>query len=184
VGAGASAEVRYRSARFDGDFGAFAGLPAGPPASVTTAPGSTICFSGRALDSAGNASPWSLESCTALPLKATSLKRRGAWSKRSARGHYAGGYLLASVRGASLAQSRVVTRRVALVATRCRGCGTIAAYWNGRLVKRVALGAPNTRKAQIIPLVTLPATQPGTLKLVVVSSGKPVLVEGLGVSRA
>jgi hypothetical protein len=186
VEAGAAAELRYRAAPFNGDFGAYAGLPTGAgatTASVTAAPGSTVCFSGRSTDSAGNVSGWSLDACTALPLKAASLTRRGAWSKRSASGHYARGYLASSTRGASLARSGLVAQRLALVATKCRGCGTVAAYWNGRLLKRVSLDAPSTRKAQIITLATFPAGRSGTLRIVVLTSGKSVRVEGLGVSR-
>lgn len=84
-------------------------------------------------------------------------------------------------KGAAL-RTRVSARRLALVATVCRGCGTVDVYVGSKRVKRISLHASSTRKRRIIPIVTYPAAAGRSVKIVVVSSSRPVRIEGLGAS--
>jgi hypothetical protein len=180
-------DVQYRTAGYNGVFGApvlWQPATTATSASFTGSPGSTYCFSTRALDAVGNISPWSAESCTALPLKNTWLAHSTGWSKRMGSGYYMGNYSISSRRGASLTRTGVVTRRIAAVVTKCPACGTLGVYWNGTLLRKLNLAASSTRKKQLITVAGWTSPRGGTVKLVVLSSGKPVIVEGLGLKAA
>jgi len=76
----------------------------------------------------------------------------------------------------------VTARRVAILARTCPGCGTIGISWNGTLVARVSLAAPTARLRQVLARLVLPGGAAGTLRITVLSSGKPVLIDGVGLS--
>jgi hypothetical protein len=180
-------DVQYRSAGYNGVFGApvlWQAATTATSASFTGSPGSTYCFSTRALDAVGNLSPWSAESCTALPLKNTSLSHSTGWSKQTGSGYYMKSYSISSRQGASLTRTGVVTRRIAVVVTKCPTCGTLGVYWSGTLLKKINLAATATRKKQLITVAGWASSRSGTVKLVVLSSGKPVMVEGLGLKAS
>lgn len=144
------------------------------------APGHTYCFSARAHAQRYGSSPWSRLRCAAVPLDDRAFSRRGRWSseRRSA-------YLLAttsrsSTQGSALVR-RVRARRLALVARRCPSCGTVAVYLGRRLLKRVSLEGP-LRPSQVIRIRRWLLAKRGLLRLVVVSEGKPVVIDGVGTS--
>jgi hypothetical protein len=179
--------VQYRTAGYDGVFGAAAlwqSATTATSASFAASPGWTYCFSARALDAVGNVSPWSAESCTALPLMNTSLAHSTGWRKRTGSGYYMRSYSISSRRGAALIRRGVLTRRIAVIATKCPTCGTLGVYWNGTLLKKINLAASTTRKRQLVTVAGWASPRSGTVKLVVLSSGKPVIVEGLGLKAA
>ena len=102
--------------------------------------------------------------------------------KKRRSGYYMGSYSVASAKGAALVRTRVGAKQIALVATKCRGCGTVGVYLNGVLLKKVSLARSSIARKQVIPVATFPSLRRGTVKVVVLSSGKPVLIEGLGTS--
>jgi hypothetical protein len=73
-------------------------------------------------------------------------------------------------------------RRVALVATRGRGFGTVNVYLGSKLLKKVSLGATSTRKKQLISVASFTSPHSGTVRIVVATTDKTVRVEGLGVA--
>jgi hypothetical protein len=93
-------------------------------------------------------------------------------------------YSVSSRPGAALTKTGVRTRRIAVVATKCATCGTLGVYWKGTLLKKLNLAASSTAKKQLITVATFGSSRSGTVKLVVLSSGRPVIVEGLGVSAS
>jgi hypothetical protein len=182
---GTAFDVRYRRAAASGTFGPHLEWQASTTSTTATfigSPGSTYCFSARAVDGAGNVSDWSAEKCTALPLDNTALSHSAGWTKKRAAGHYLGTYSVSSRRGASLARTNVGATRIAVVVTKCRSCGVLGMYWNGTLLRRVNLAALTTAKKQLIQAPLFSTLRRGTVKLVVLSSGKPVMVDGLAVS--
>ena len=74
--------------------------------------------------------------------------------------------------------------RLAVVATRCHGCGTVVVRWNGRVLRSFSLAAPKTQKGVLLQLPALPSLQRGTLSVEVLTAGKPVKIEGLAASQA
>jgi hypothetical protein len=177
-------DVRYRRARWNGRFGSFVTWRSLTPARRATfigSPGSTYCFSVRAIDLGGSASEWSAERCTAIPLDDRALRARGGWSRERGRGYYLKTYSLSFTRGAALVRRGVVAKRLALIATKCDS-GTVKVYWKGTLLKRINLASRVVRKKQLFRLATFPAVETGTVRIVVASRRMPVEIEGLGVS--
>ncbi len=167
--------------------GAFAPFttPSGTgPATITGLPGQTVCLRVTALDEVSNATT-SADRCTALPKNNTQLRHRGAWQKKTGAGYYESSYSETTQKGARLQTSFADATALALVVTKCRGCGTLEVFWKGVKVKTIRLAAATTKKKQLV--VVRPATAPaedGQLRIVVKSSGKPVRVEGAGALRA
>jgi len=165
--------------------------PAGIWRSATTAtsatfigsPGFTYCFRVRARDAAGVLSEWSpVMNCTGIPLDDRSLSRKG-WVAGTGTSYYRGTYLRSYTRGAALTLPGVVARRIVLIATTCSTCGTVRVYLGSALLKSVSLYSPTTVHRAIVPVVALSKWRVGTLTIRVSSSGKRVVIDGVGISR-
>jgi hypothetical protein len=147
-------------------------------------PGRTYCVEVLAQDRAGNSAlQWSARRCFAAPLDDAAFDRRpGSWKRQTdLDGYYLDDYLQTRERGAWLRQE-VVGRRLALLATTCPRCGSVAVLWRGRVVRRVDLSAATTTKSKLIPLVRFARRQRGTVRIEVTSTGRRVRIDGLGVS--
>lgn len=178
-------DVRYRSAPYGGDFGGFVSWQtgtSGTSAAFIGSPGRSYCFSARATDANLNTSEYGAERCTAIPTANTASKHRGAWTKRKGNGYFLGRYSMTSTQGASLVLANVQAKRLALVVTKCPRCGTVKVFFRNKLLRRIRLGAGSTRKKQIVNLAVFNTVRSGKLRVVVTSSGRPVKIEGLGVS--
>ena len=189
VGAGvASVDVRWQRAAYTGGFGAWV-YPAGwqkipaTKATLAAARGYTYCFAARARDKAGNTSGWSAPRCAAAALDDRSLAASAGWARTTASGYYAGTATGTTRSGATLTRTGVQTRRVALVATRCARCGTVGIYWNGTLLKKVSLYAATTRRRSVLAVFTFGGLRSGTLTVRSLTSGRPIQIDGLGLSR-
>jgi GH25 family lysozyme M1 (1,4-beta-N-acetylmuramidase) len=180
-------DIRYRSASYNGGFGAETPFRTGTSATSAVfsgSPGKSYCFSSRARDRAGNLSAWSAETCTALPVDDRTLTASGAWLRRTSGGYYRRTYSAAARAGAALLITGVQARRLALLATRCPTCGRVQVFWNGTLLKQLSLTAPALEKKELVPLGVFLSLQEGTIRIRVSSSGRPVRIDGLGVGRA
>jgi uncharacterized repeat protein (TIGR01451 family) len=183
----ASYDVRYRRAPFGGSFRGFVVWQ--PDVEGVTsdrfvdAPGSTYCFSARATNKAGTTSDWSTEACTAVPMGVRAFAPRAPWVTKPSDGYYQGSFAISSTRGATLARSRLAARHLGVVATRCPGCGSVVVRWNGRALRSFSLAAAKTQKGVLLQLPALPALQRGTLTVEVLTTGKPVKIEGLAASQ-
>jgi hypothetical protein len=153
-------------------------------ATFVARPGRTYCFEATARDRARNAAfGWSPRRCFALPLDDRAFERRGRWVRQAdAPDYFFDTYVETVQRGASL-RRQVVAKRIALLVTKCRGCGSVAVRWRGKVVREIALGAARTRPSTLVAVVTLPAAERGMLRVDVTSStGRPVRIDGLAVS--
>ncbi|HSE08911.1 MAG TPA: hypothetical protein VLB29_09600 [Nocardioidaceae bacterium] len=143
--------------------------------------GRTYCFEAEATDTAGNAGRRSRKRCTAVPFDDRNLRRDGNWRKVHSSGSYRDTVLRSSRRGSTLSK-KVSTRRLALLATRCPGCGEVAVYIGSRLLERISLDAPTVARQVRIPVARFPRPQRGRVRIVVKSSGRPVSIDGLATS--
>lgn len=88
----------------------------------------------------------------------------------------------------SLSQGRnafltgVQEKRLALVAITCPGCGSVQVFQGTTLMKQVSLDAESVEH-RVIPIASFPSLHRGKVRIRVASSGEPVIVDGLGVSR-
>lgn len=180
-------DIRYRWAAFRQDFGPLTDLQtdtASTSDSLNGTVGATYCFSGR-LDTASpevKETPWGAEGCTAIPVNNTKFRHRG-FTKERGGGYYLNTYSLATDRGARLILGGVEAKHLAIVVTECRRCGKIAVSFAGKVIGKANLKAPGVHKKQVVDLEEFASVKTGKVRVKVISSGKPVKIEGLGVSR-
>jgi hypothetical protein len=182
----ASYDVRYRRAAWNGRWSSYVTLLSATTAtsrSVAMPIGYTYCFSVRARDRAGNVSGWTHQRCVARPLDDRALTASPAWTKRKGSGFYLRTYALTTRSGAVMTRSGARVVQVALVATRCRGCGTVSVYIGTKRVGVVKLASAVTarRTVFVLPRVSL---RTASISLRVSSSARPVQIDGLGILRA
>jgi hypothetical protein len=180
-------DVRYRSAPYGADFGGFVTWQSGTvgtSAVFNGSPGRSYCFSARATDAELNTSTYGAERCTAIPAANTALKHRGHWAKKKGSGYFLGAFSVTSTKGANLVLPNVRAKRLAIVVTKCPRCGTIKVFFRNKLLRKIRLRAGAIRKRQIVDLAIFNAVRSGTLRALVTSSGRPVKIEGVGVSAA
>ena len=190
VGSGvAYYDVRYRAAAWNGAFGGY-GYPVGWQHSTKAsqiligAPGHDYCVSMRAWDRAGNASAWTADRCTALPLDDRSLSAATAgWSRTGSTVSYGGTLTRTNVLGARLVLKAAQVSRLALVVIECASCGNVALYLNNVYWRTVSTYAPSTRYNVIV--VQPPFSQrTTTITLRNASTGRNLIVDGLGIARS
>jgi hypothetical protein len=153
---------------------------------VLAAPaGSTTCLSVRAHDADSAVSDWSEPTCTAVPLDDRSLVRAGTWSVGSDVAYYRSTYLRTTTAGATLTRTGLASYWVALLATTCPTCGTVQLFLgtSTKPFRTVSLASPTTVTSKLIAVHDADLVDSslirGTLTIKVVSSGKPVTIDGL-----
>lgn len=158
--------------------------PSQTSAAFNGAPGYAYCFDVSATDLApAPNTAGSAARCTGVPLDERAMAYKGTWSKKSGSSYYLGTYSLSKTQGAYLVtKTSARARRIYLVATKCHGCGTVEVYIGKTLLKRLSLDASSTRRKQIIKIYDSATLKSGAVKIRVYSSGKPVYIEGLGLS--
>jgi hypothetical protein len=95
----------------------------------------------------------------------------------SGTGYFAGTVVTATARGASLTRTGVPRGRMALVVSRGRGFGSVGVFYRGRLVRRVDLASASSRDRVVVALPRM--TGSGTVRVEVLTAGRPVRVDGL-----
>jgi hypothetical protein len=182
----ASYDVRYQSASTGGGFSAWTtwqSATTDATADFTGTPGSTYCFSARARDAGGNLTRWSASKCTAIPVDDTATSASGTWTRSTGSAYYLGTFSVSSTLGDTLTLANVSAKRLSLLVTKCPTCGTIQLLWNGIVLQTVNLRSSTTKTAQVLTAFNLGSLQTGTVSAQVASSGRPVEIDGLGVSQ-
>jgi hypothetical protein len=95
---------------------------------------------------------------------------------------FRGATLKSSTRGASLIRRNVRAKRISLLATVCKSCGKVEVRLGTRLLKTIDLHAKATRTRQIRAALVATGIRRGTLTIRVVTQGKPVRIDGIGLS--
>jgi hypothetical protein len=145
-----------------------------------TGQGWTTCVSVRSRDVAGNLSGWAQSRCTAVPLDDRALSGTG-WVRGTASGWFLSTYSATTKLHATLTRTGLVTSRLNLVAQRCSTCGKVGVYLGSTYLTTVDLHAASTYRAVIaLPRFSLRTT---SVTLKVLTSGKPVRIDGLATSR-
>jgi hypothetical protein len=179
-------DVRTRSAGWNGSFDAGAVFSTGPSArsaSLPLATGRTHCFAARATDTAGNVGAWSSEQCTATPADDRVARKSKEWSRKSGAAYYAGSSLTTRQRGAALTLRGVHARKLGLLVSTGRGHGRVAVFWNGARLGVWSLASGPRAHQRLLAVASWPDVRTGKLVVRVVSSGKPVRIDGFGISQ-
>ncbi len=178
-------ELERKRAKYNGTFGAVSRVPfAAGVRSMTAslAAGATDCFRIRATDNAINVGAFSAWRCTSLPLDDRALSRSAGWSLGRSGAYFNSTYTGTSSASRTLAKARAQVKRVGLVATKCAKCGSVAVKVGSTTIGSVNLFSSRTKYKQLIslPVVSL---RTGTVSVVTKSTGKPVYIDGLALSR-
>lgn len=180
-----SYEVRKREAAFTqsryGDWSTIIRETTDDTVRAPVRAGTTVCFGVRATDEAGNVSPWTPKECTIVPVNDRSLRATGLWEQGTADGAYLGTYTKTRAQGAVLTLPNAKGRRFALIVTRCDGCGAVEVFLDDDELGRVSLEAAETRRKRVIEVARFEKVHSGALKIVVVTSGEKVQIEGVAV---
>jgi len=174
-----------KRAPYNGNFGSVTYSTFGAGVLATSAPlaaGATDCFAIRAIDNAKNVGVFSPWRCTSLPLDDRALNRSAGWSLGSSGAYFNSTYTGTSSVSRTLAKSSAQVKRVGLVATKCAKCGTVAVKVGSTTIGSVNLFSSTTKYKQLISLPVI-SLRTGTVSVVTTSSGKPVYIDGLAISR-
>lgn len=180
-----SYDVRYRDAGKRGGFGSHTRWLTGTDKRSSVmkgSPGRAYCFSSRATDEAGNTSPWGEERCIAVRSDDRSLTG-GGWTKRTGQGFYQGTYKQTSTRGATLKLKSVRGNSFDVLVSKCPGCGRIEIRFGGQVLEEISLASTRERDRVAIEVATFGQNQKGTITIEVLSSGKRVMIDGVGIWR-
>jgi Zn-dependent metalloprotease len=145
----------------------------------------TLCFSARARDGVGNVGAYSAYRCTALPFDDRNLSRSSGWTlgSGSTSSYYDGTFAYSTKTGAYLKVSGVRYKTLALVAQKCSSCGKVQLYrGSSKIGPEISLYSSTTKYRQVITVATSSSlTSSALITIKVISSGKPVRIDGLGV---
>ena len=107
-------------------------------------------FSVVATNGQGLASAPSAPSCTTFPSRARSLKRIGSWKTVTAKRAYGGAMVVAKAHKAMLVRKGIKTKRIALLVTRCKTCGTVQVYLGTKLLRTISLRSKSTKHSELV----------------------------------
>ncbi|QWZ09726.1 hypothetical protein KRR39_08305 [Nocardioides panacis] len=144
--------------------------------------GAETCVRVRARDQSGLYSSY-LEQCVGRPLDDRSLTASAGWRRSRGSTQLAGTETVAARKGVSLAtKTSVQARRIGVLATTCRNCGSVKVYIGTRYLGTVRLTSTRTQTKQLryLPLQTAVWTGRVTLRT---TSAAPVRVDGLLLRR-
>jgi hypothetical protein len=184
----ASYQQQIQRAPFSGGFGAWANLgrPWSPSVTKTTISalggGNTYCLRVKAVDRAGNAG-YSAPRCFAVALDDRAQSPSSGWKRITGSAYYARTATSTTRKGATLTRTRASLDRVGLVAKTCRGCGTVGVYVGSTLIGRLSLAAASTHYRAVLLLPRFRGRS-GTVTVKVLTSGRPVTLDGVVISRA
>lgn len=182
----ASYDVYVRSGSPDTTLGprsAFKTQTTSTGGSFTGQVGGTYCFFAKATDEAGNVSARSALRCTTVPLDDVSLAPAGGWRRKSgAPAYFRETFSGSRNRGATLITGDVAAQHVALLATRCRYCGTVRISLGGQVLERVDLKASTKQTSSLIQVGSFDSLRSGRLVVKIVSSGKTTRIDGMAIS--
>jgi hypothetical protein len=190
ISAIASYDVRWHRAKWNetGEYGMTVDWQTATAATAAVLPitqGYTYCLWTRARDTDDHVSEWTEETCTAAPLDDRRLTASTGWTKVTSTSSYLGTAMKTKVKGKTLTRTQVVATHLALVATTCPTCGTVRVYLGTTLLKTISLVSTVKVNRAVIPIKSWSYEEhQGTVRIKVVSDGKPVIIDGLAVDRS
>lgn len=133
----------------------------------------------QAVDAAGNTDPSAAVRTWTVPVPARSLVRSSGWRLTAQSSAYDGRVLTTTQRNASASYSVRGARKLALVVGGGTTHGTVRVYAGSRLLKTISLRTTRTVSKRVVPVTTFGAAWTGKVRVVVVTSGRTVRLEGI-----
>lgn len=146
--------------------------------------GVTACMRVRALDAAGNLGAWSNVMCRARPLDERALdgwSGSSRWKKINEENFINGTGLVATQKGSQLTLNGALTRTLVIWGRKGPYSGRLEIKVDGRVIDTVSLFSHVARRAVLLRK-EFASTIRGRIKLTVVSSGKTVTLDAIGIT--
>jgi hypothetical protein len=141
----------------------------------------THTFSVAGIDAEGDRDATPATTTWTTPLGAKRLQRASGWTLARKRWAYAGRVATASRRGATLSTKVQRAGQVAVVATVGPRQGKVAVYLGKKKIGTVSLASKKSRHSQVKMLPRLKRPVTGKVRIVVVTAGRAVAIEGFAV---
>lgn len=142
----------------------------------------THTFGVAATDAVGNEDTTPATRSFTLPRNNTALRHSKGWKKTTVKGAFLKTASVSTKKGAKLTTSADGVRRIALVVSKGKGFGTVKVMLGKKTLKKISLASTRPAKKKVITVAKLGAPTSGRVSVVVVSSGKKVVIEGLGLA--
>jgi hypothetical protein len=142
----------------------------------------THTFGAAATDKAGNADQTRVTHTFTMPVNNTALGHSKGWTKAKVKGTFLNTASITKKKGARVATKASGIRRIALVASKGKGFGTVKVMLGKKTLKKVSLAHKRNVKKKVVPIAKFSTPVNGKITVQVVSSGKKVVIEGLGVA--
>lgn len=142
----------------------------------------THTFAVAATDGAGNQDPTPATRTFTMPKDDRALTRSKGWSKRTGSGYLRDTYCTTTQKGAKLTTKAGSIRKVALVVGKGKGYGTVKVMLGKKVLKKVSLASRKTKKRALVEIAAFTSPRSAKISVVVVSSGKKVVVDGIGLA--
>ena len=156
--------------------------PASSPTTVAVAPGATHCFRARSHGEGLALGEFGAQRCTTTPMDDRSLAGSPKWKATTSSRYFNGRASWTTKKGRSLSAGVRHSLAIAVVVSKCPSCGKVKVLWRGQAIKTLNLRGP-ARDRQLIIVRRFSQPTDGTVKLLVATSGKKVVVDGLGSRR-
>ncbi len=132
-----------------------------------------------------SADPQPFVRAVVVPRGVLNLNRSAGWRVKRDPDSLFTRFAVTRLKGKSFYGFAPTIKRVALAVTKAPGSGKVDVYLGGRKLtaKPISLAGPRVKNAVIIPIKTFAVPKRGSVRVVVVSSGKAVRIEGIGFSR-
>jgi len=167
-------DVRYRVRRVGGGFAdrqVLGNETKSSRAVLRGKAGRVYCIDARA-HAGATTGPWGRETCVATPLDDRALKAGKGWT-------HTHGTSQTRARGATIASPRIHGSRFALLVAPSAGAGRVKVSFGGRSLGTYRLTKGHRDRPRIVDLGAFKRTRHGKLVITVVSSGKPVRIDGI-----
>jgi hypothetical protein len=177
--------VTWRSAPYNAGFAAWS-VPTGTTGTsqlLPFAPGNTTCVMVTAVD--GGGSTPGPQTCTAVPLDDRGLTpASGTWTKLTGVPYYRGTATRSKFQNSTLTLTGVKVVAITLVIEARPSGGSVDVLLNGQLLRTVSTAATVTQDRKLVSIASWPTLHTGTITIRVHTAGKPVVIDGLALSRS
>lgn len=142
----------------------------------------THTFKAAATDKAGNTDETPVAHSFTMPVNNRSLNHSKGWKQVKVKGAFLNTASITTRKGARLATRETGITRIALVASKGKGFGTVKVMLGKKTLKKVSLAHKRNVKKKVLPIAKFSTPVNGKITVQVVSAGKKVVIEGLGVA--
>ena len=142
----------------------------------------THTFEAAAIDRAGNQDTTPVAATFTSPVNNKDLGHSKGWTKAKVKGTFLKTASITKKRGAKVATKATGITRIALVASKGKGFGTVKVMLGKKTLKKVSLAHKRNLKKKVIAIAKFATPVNGKVTVQVVSKGKKVVVEGLGIA--